>query len=234
VAVLRTARVLFAVFTAALVFPLAAQVVVEEEDAVVTNVVDLFDIKPDNSRSVTAAMAMSVAVPGSGHYYIDRAKGAYVYLALDAASIFAALLFNNLSNGREREARSFAHMAAGIESAPSGEAYWRHVGAYMDAAEYNEVIELSRGGEDGLYTDTKVWWHWADESQQDEYNGLRQKARDLKVVSSFFIGALVLNRLVSVVDLRVFRKKSLSGGVRFDSALAPDMSGAALTLKAEF
>jgi len=225
---------MFAVLFAAWFFPIAAQVIVEEEDAVVTDVVDLFDIKVDNSRSITAAMAMSIAVPGSGHYYIDKPKSAYLYLALDAASIFGAILFNSLANGRETEARSFAHMAAGIESAPSGEAYWRHVGAYMDAAEYNEAIELSRGGEDGLYTDSRAWWRWADESQQDEYNDMRQKARNMRVVTSFFIGALVVNRIVSVVDLRVFRKKSLSSGVRFESALSPDMIGAALTLKSDF
>jgi len=234
VAVLRAARVLVLFLAAPLVFPLAAQVVVEDEDAVVTDVVDLFNIKVDDSRSVTAAMAMSIAVPGSGHYYIDRPKSAYAYLALDAASLFGALLFNGLANGREREARAFAHMAAGIENAPSGEAYWRHVGEYMGVEEYNEIVELSRGRDDGLYTDSKTWWRWADESQQDEYNGLRQKARNLKVVSSFFIGALVVNRIVSVVDLRVFRKKSLSSGVRFESALSPDMSGAALTMKADF
>ena len=232
---MRAARaILFAVFLAAAFCRPSAQVMVEDEDAIVTDVVDLFDVKVDNSRSVTAAMLMSAAVPGSGHYYIDRTKGAYVYLALDAAFVFGAILFNNIANGREIEARSFAHMAAGIESAPSGEAYWRHVGAYMDAAEYNEAVELSRGGDDDLYTDSRAWWRWADESQQDEYNGLRQKARGLKTASSFFIGALVLNRLVSVVDLRVFRKKSLSSGVRFESSLPPDMNGAALTMKADF
>jgi len=231
---LRAARVLIPLLLAASVFPLAAQVTVEDEDVIVTDVVDLLDMKVDNSRSVTAAMAMSLAVPGSGHYYINRPKSAYVYMAVDAASIFGAILFYSLANGREREARSFAQMAAGIESAPSGEVYWRHVGAYMDAAEYNEAVGLSRGGDDELYTDTKTWWRWADESQQDAYNDIRQKARNLKVASSFFVGAVVLNRLVSVVDLRVFRKKSLSGGVRFESSVPPDMNGAALTLKADF
>ena len=232
---MRAVRVLsFAALLAAAFSMPSAQVVVEDEDAIVTDVVDLFDVKVDNRRSVAAAMLMSLAVPGSGHYYVDKNKSAYVYLAFDAAFVFGAVLFNNIANGRETEARSFAHMAAGIESAPSGEAYWRHVGAYMDAAQYNEAIELSRGSDDGLYTDPKAWWRWADESQQEEYNGIRQKARDLRVASSFFIGALVLNRLVSVVDLRVFRKKSLSGGVRFESSLPPDMNGAALTLKADF
>ena len=231
---MRAAGALAALLFAASVFPLAAQVTVEDEDAAVTEVVGLFDVRVDDRRSVTAAMLMSIAVPGSGHYYIDRTKSAYVYLALDAAMFFGAVLFNNFANGREAEARSFAHIAAGIESAPSGEAYWRHVGAYMDAAEYNEAVGLSRGGDDDLYTDSRAWWRWADEGQQGEYNDIRQKARDLRTASSFFVGALVLNRLVSVVDLRVFRKKSLSGGVRFETSLPPDMSGAALTLKADF
>jgi len=222
------------IFLAATLFPAAAQVIVED-DEIVTGEVNLFDARTENPRSVTAAMGLSAVMPGMGHYYIDKPVSAFAYVSVDLASLFGAIAFNALANQRESGARSFAAAAAGIEKAPSGEAYWRHVGAFMDAAEYNENVELSRGSADDQYQNQESWWRWADGSQKDEYNDLRQKARNLRVASSFFIGALVANRIVSVVDLRVFHRKSLSSGmgVRFEPALAPN-SDASLTLRADF
>jgi len=210
----------------------AAQVTVEDE--IVTGEVVLFDVKDDNQRSLVAAMGLSLALPGMGHYYVDKPKSALIYLSADLASLFGAIVFYGLSDNREKSARSFAAAAAGIGKAHPGEAYWRHVGAYMDAAEYNESVELSREDADALYQDPENWWRWADESQRNEYNNLRQKARNFKVASSFFVGALVVNRILSTVDLRVFGKKSLSSGVRFEASVAPDISGAGLTFRTDF
>lgn len=219
-------------FAAALAAQVAAQVTVEDE--IVTGEVSLFDVKVEKERSLIAAMGISLALPGMGHYYVDRPRSALIYLSVDLASLFGALVFYGLADAQENNARSFAASAAGIWNAPSGEAYWRHVGAYMDAAEYNESVELSRGSANDLYSDPESWWRWADKEQQDKYNDLRQKARNLKVASSFFVGALVVNRIVSTVDLRVFRKKKLSSAVSVDAALTPDAKGTVLTLKTNF
>jgi hypothetical protein len=220
------------VIIAAIYFPLAAQVVVEDE--IVTTELTLLDINVESAYNMTLAMGLSLAVPGMGHYYIDKPISAFTYLSIDVASLFGAIVFYSLGNQRENEARSYASLFANIESAPSGEAFWRHVGQFMDAASYNEAIELSRGDVSELYTDPANWWRWGDESQQEEYNDMRQRARTMRVASSFFIGAMVANRIVSTVDLRVFRKKSMTRGVSVGSAIAPDLSGAAIVLTAEF
>ncbi|MCL2219635.1 MAG: hypothetical protein FWC23_06220 [Chitinispirillia bacterium] len=220
------------ILLAALVFPLSAQVIVEDE--IVTGEVNLFDVNVDGQRSVNLAMGLSAVLPGMGHYYIDKPASAWVYLSVDIASLFGAVVCYGLADQRENHARSFAAMAAGIEKPAEGEAYWRHVGRFMDAAEFNEIIELSRGEAKDQFLDPQSWWRWADESHRDEYNGLRQKARDMRVASSFFIGAMVANRIVSAVDLRVFHRKGLSSGVRFESAFMPELSGSALTLRVEF
>jgi hypothetical protein len=217
---------------AAFAAQVAAQITVEDE--IVTGEVSLFDVNAEKERSLVAAMGLSLVLPGMGHYYTDKPKSALVYLSVDFASLFGALVFYGMADTQEKNARSFAASAAGIGSAPSGDAYWRRIGAYMDAAEYNESVELSRGDADDLYNDPENWWRWADKDQQDKYNDLRQKARNFRVASSFFVGALVVNRILSIVDIRVFRKKSLSSGVRFEAALTPDAKGSALMLRTNF
>jgi hypothetical protein len=220
------------ILIAAAAFPLAAQVVVADD--IVTSEVNLFDVRTVPTRSVTAAMGLSALLPGMGHHYIDRPVSAWTYLSIDLASLIGAIASRGIADRHENEARSFAAAAAGIEKPAAGEAYWRHVGAFMDAAEYNELVELSRGGPEDQFLDPASWWRWADERHRDQYNDIRQKARDMRVVSSFFIGALVANRIVSVIDLRVFHRKGLSSGIRFESSVAPDMSGASLGLRADF
>lgn len=231
-----TVAILFAavIFIASALFPAAAQLAVEDE--IVTGDVNLFDVKAGgNQRSIALAMGLSVVLPGMGHYYVDKPVSAWTYLSIDLASIFGSIVFFGLANQRESDARSYAAMYAGIEKPVPGEAYWRHVGVYMDAAEYNDIIELSRNNVvAGQVLDPLSWWRWGDESQQDKYNDIRQKARNMRVVSSFFVGALVANRIISAVDLRVFHRKGLSSGVRFEPAFAPDMSSASMLLRAEF
>jgi len=215
-------------FAVALVVQVAAQVTVEDE--IVTSEVSFFDVNADKQPSLAAAMGLSIVLPGMGHYYVDKPKSAFIYLSADFASLFGALVFYGLADNREKSARSFATTAAGIGKAPSGEAYWRQVGAYMDAAEYNEAVTLSRGDANALYQDPENHWHWADKEQQDRYNNLRQKARDFRVASSFFVGALVVNRILSTVDIRVFGKKNLSSGVRFEA----DVNGTGLMFRTDF
>jgi len=227
---LRVFGILF--LAAALFFRPAAQVIVEDE--IVTSDVKLFDVRVQPPYNITAAMGMSLIIPGAGHYYVDKPVNAFVHIAIDAASIFGALVFNNFANQREKDARSFAMTAAGIVRAPKGEAYWRHVGAFMDAAEYNDAVELSRNNTLTQYLEPDTWWRWGDESQKDEYSDLRQKARNMRVASQFFIGAMAVNRIVSAVDLRVSQRKILSRGIRFEAALSPDMNGAAVELGIDF
>jgi hypothetical protein len=224
-------RGLAVVLLAAAAFKLAAQVTVSDE--IVTGEVSLFDAKVDTRRSIAAAMSLSLALPGMGHYYVDRPMPALIYLSADLVSLFGAIALSGLAGGYENNARSFAASAASIGRAHPGEAYWRHVGAFMDAAEYNESVELSRGSGD-LYRDPENWWRWADEGQRDEYNALRQRARGFRVASSFFVGALVANRILSMVDLRVSRKRSLASEVRFEAALAPGGAGAAVAVAMPF
>jgi hypothetical protein len=217
---------------AALAVQVAAQVTVEDE--IVTAEVSLFDAGADNQRSIAAAMGLSLALPGMGHYYVDKPKSAFIYLSADFAALFGAIVFYGLADNREKSARSFAAAAAGIGKAPSGEAYWRHVGAFMDAGEYNESVALSRGEAKALYQAPESWWRWADSESMGEYNNLRQKARDFRVASSFFVGALVVNRILSTVDIRVFGKKAMSSGVRMEAAVIPNISGAELSISAKF
>ncbi|MDR0306351.1 MAG: hypothetical protein LBI42_05870 [Chitinispirillales bacterium] len=226
------ARTVILFFAAAVICLVDAQIIVEDE--IITSDVNLFTVSNEKQRSIAAAMAASLVLPGAGHHYLDKPKHAFGYLAFDLASVFSVVLFNSLANGREKDARAFASAMAGIEKAPSGEAYWRHVGAFMDASQYNEVVELSRGSADDQYLDERSWWRWADESHQEEYNDIRQRARNLRVASSFFIGALVANRILSTVDLMVFRKKSMSSSIQFEPAPSPDTRGGSLTLKAKF
>ncbi|MFP4162984.1 MAG: hypothetical protein ACLFQB_08300 [Chitinispirillaceae bacterium] len=208
-----------------------AQVTVEED--VVTEEVNLFDTVPQSDKSIALAMTASAALPGLGHHYLDESSSAFKYLVFDIAALFGAVLFHSYAVQRESEASAYASTVAGIENPQNNEAYWRHVGSFMEAGDYNEAVDLERSTNE-KYLNHKEWWKWGDESQQEEFNELRKQSRHLKVVSSFFLGGMVLNRIVSMVDLKITQKESGLKSLEFQQSVAPDLSGAGVSLTTTF
>ncbi len=208
-----------------------SQVTVEEE--VITKEVNIFDSVPQSNKSVTMAMAASAAVPGLGHHYLDNSSSAFKYLAFDVAALFGAVLFHSYSRQREGEACTYASTVGGIEDPQDNEAYWRHVGNFMEAGDYNQAVSLERS-EAEKYLNPKEWWRWGDESQKEEFNKLREQSRQFQVVSSFFIGGMILNRIVSIVDLKISQRESVLKSLEFQQSIAPDLSGAEVSLTTSF
>lgn len=208
-----------------------SQVTVEEE--VITKEVNLFDTVPRSGKSVAMAMAASAAIPGLGYHYLDNSSSAFKYLAFDLAALFGAVLFHSYSRQREAEACSYASTVGGIEDPQDNEAYWRHVGNFMEAGDYNQAVSLERSDAE-VYVDPREWWRWGDESQKEEFNKLREQSRHFQVVSSFFIGGMILNRIVSIVDLKITQKESVLKSLEFQQSIAPDLSGAGVSLTTSF
>ncbi len=205
------------------------------EDDIVTDEVNIFQPDSQNSRSTALAMAASLAVPGMGHHYLGKQNSAFTFLAIDAVALLGALVLNNLHVRQEADARSFAVQNANIEKPLDNEKYWRQVGAQLESDGYNNMVASLRSGEiDDYYPIPGSWWHWNDEGQQDKFNSLRQKSRQLKVASYFFIGGMVLNRVISTVDLKVKSNRKILSSLEVEPSLNPDLSGASVIISGRF
>jgi hypothetical protein len=168
-----------------------------------TDSVDLFRPDVNAGKSPALAMAASIILPGVGHQYLDRNHAALAYLSVEAVSIFSFLFCDLYANKTAQDAAGYAwiHAQAGGTMHNADDYRWKLVGSFMDVQEYNNVMDLNRSPEKKI-TDESQAWYWDDVSSKDRFNAIRATSRSYRIISNFFIGAMVLNRVVAFIDIR--------------------------------
>jgi hypothetical protein len=191
--------------------PLYSQIVVEE-DTKTTDTIDIFrtvDTDAENAKSPKLAMLMNILVPGLGHQYLDMKKRAFVYFSTEVALMFGMVMCEGYSKKIFSDSRSYAFQFAGISSTrdPDDE-YWRIIGDdfFQSYDQYNAAIENNRDF-DMKYVQPDERWQWEADFYQDRYRKLRQDAMNFHVVSSFFLGAVLLNHVVAFIDVRIASRR---------------------------
>lgn len=168
----------------------------------------------------------SVALPGAGEMWKgSRAKGE-VFLWSDAAIWLTYGGLNVIGNSRNQDARLFARRFSGASATQTSDEYYVALERYPDSELYNEDVrrvarELYPLDPDkqraylenhGYFGDEA--WSWGSDSLRLTYWGQRRDARSLLHTAGFFLGAAVVNRLVSAVDVAFFtpsRPQALTG-----------------------
>lgn len=189
---------------------------------VATDTIDLYKPDANAGKSPALAMAVSVLLPGTGHQYLDRNRTAFVYLSAEAVSVFAFFFCNHYANKTAQEAAGFAwvHAQATGTIHDADDHRWKLVGNFLDVQEYNNVMDLNRTPEDKI-ADPSQAWYWDDKSSQDRFNTIRTTSRSYRIISGFFIGAMVLNRVVAFIDVRT---TSRNKGIKQSASLFRDFS----------
>lgn len=207
------------------------------KDEVSTDSVNLFNSYEQRSaKSSKAAMAMSLLLPGSGHQYLGRSNSALVYLGIDIFSIVGAVFCERYSKKMITDSKGFAGLYAGANGNSNDERYWQALALYDDAKSYNNDLGLMRDKEH-QYNSESMMWKWEDQVYRNEYSQMRNKSRGYHLASWVFVGAMVLNRVVSIVDIRAStRFKAFKGlsSVKFEPSMSSDFSSTGLSLSAQF
>jgi hypothetical protein len=226
------------VLTGLLLLAAAATGQIVTEERVVTDSVDLFSQPQKESRkSAGLAMAASLVLPGLGHQYLGARRRALVYFGTDVLLVFGAVLSERSSHRIYEDARAYAWTYAGAGGGRvADDTYWQNVGHYLDSRGYNQVQELN-GTPEHKYVDPQQQWAWVDEEHMDTYAGHREDAASYHVASSFFIAALVLNRVVAFVDVRIATLRGHSArpaAVRIEPRYSPLDGSLAVSLTRSF
>ncbi|MDO5577267.1 MAG: hypothetical protein Q4F84_09315 [Fibrobacter sp.] len=208
-------------------FSVGAQLTVED---ITTDSVNLFVDNKETAKSSRVALGATVLLPGLGHQYIGRSNSALVYFTADILSLFGAIFSEQYSRKLQSDARGYAGQYAFVQPENKNGRYWQMVGSFNSMREYNEAVSLNRMDSDA-YEDESYNWYWADESYKDEYNKIRNNSHKFHTATAFFIGAMVLNRIVSFVDIRSStRHKS----IKFAPTVSSTMQSSGISVTASF
>ena len=206
-------------------------------DAVSTDTIDLFNKQQHLTEKKYSKVPLwsTLLLPGTGHQSIGRSTSALGYISTDVMSLFCALFFHRYGNKLIDNSRAYASMYAGATVSANDELYWQAVGIFNDYNDFQRNMQLLRNS-DELYTSETHFWLWEDEAFRKEFVSMQKLAKRLNTVSSFFIGAMVLNRIIAFVDLR-----SIMKNIRYSDNVAvyfrpytTTRSSGGLILSAEF
>ena len=162
------------------------------------------------------AILASMALPGTGQMMLGSAKRGEALLWLDGTLWALWSGFSWYSSAREHDARLYAGREAGADLAVKESHYYRALEQYDNSDQYNEGVRSDARDiypddperqhayyESQGYFGSEVW-NWSSDSARFRYWRTRRAGRDAAMNAQFAVGALLLNRLASIVDCALF------------------------------
>ncbi len=180
------------------------------------------------------AILASAVLPGTGQMMLDSKVRGEAQLWLDGAIWVLWGGFSWYSSSQEQTARLYAAKESGVDLAIPEADYYRALERYDNTDEYNE--DIRREARDRYPDDPEAQhdyyeshgyfggacWNWSSDSARFDYWRTRKSGRAAALRAGFSAGALLLNRLISVVDCAFF------AGTRTDDARIEIGSGSSL------
>jgi hypothetical protein len=174
-------------------------------DSITTDTINIFD-QPTTEHSATnssVALWSSLLLPGIGHQLSDRPKSALAYFSTDILSLFGAVLFYQLSIKNTQNSKALAYLHAQVADNASNEDYfWEIIGSFNRYNDYHDAYPTDMRVFSNKFIEEKYYWEWEDTLFRNKYVHLQKLSKQMSTISSFCIGAMVLNRLVAFIDLR--------------------------------
>jgi len=159
----------------------------------------------------------SLALPGAGEMLKgSRGKGE-VFLWTDAAIWLTYGGLTIVGNAGNTSAKLFARRFSGASATAGSDEYYVNLERYDNSEQYNEDVrrdareiyhdsapdKQKQYAESHSYTGALAW-DWGSDSLRYTYWYQRRNARSVLHAAGFFVGAALLNRIVSAVDVAFF------------------------------
>ena len=144
----------------------------------------------------------SLMVPGWGEFSLNEYKrGKFFFITESILWIGMGSSFLR-SNLEKQTFESYAREHAGISSGSKPRQFWIDIGNYDRREEF--IAEHLRWRDyDAVkaYEDVEWDWNWNSEKQRNYFESIRIKSDRLILMGKFFIGGIVLNHIVSGIDV---------------------------------
>ena len=211
------------------------------------------DVYRNRDKNVFLAIGASALLPGMGESYLGEQKMVRPFLWTDLALWVATIGSYVVGDRYLSSAHNYAVRHAGFNGNKSV-ALLNTVGSYRSRSgvfgqnsspdmneDYNQAMIRSGKAVDEEFSNDIQWdWGSSDNPESskhiDEYKSRMRHYRVSRIVFQAFVGALILNRVVSMLDaIRIYRAtsaKSFSSRVQFEPEFYDD--GAALYMNVKF
>jgi hypothetical protein len=151
-------------------------------------------------KSKGKAFFLSFLVPGLGERYVGADPKATAFFAAEITMWLTYAGFVTYHEWRKEDYKTFAASQAGVDLTGKSDSYFVDVGNYASIYEYN-AAKLRGRNLPAYYRDIEAnYWQWDSESSRRKYDQLRISADKADNRSTFMLGIILANHVISAID----------------------------------
>ena len=165
-----------------------------------------------------AYMLRSLILPGWGERQLGYNTRGTLFTSAEVAIWLGYIGLTAYSDWRERDYMAIAADEAGVNTADMDGQYWVDIGGYDNMHDYNEERLRDRLPERVYDNEAAYGWDWPDRETRVLYDRMRIQSRAASKYATFMVGAMVVNRVLSALDVTYLYNTSFSatdGGVAY-------------------
>ena len=142
----------------------------------------------------------SFLIPGWGEKTLNNPVRSKVFFLSEAMLWLSVAGTYTAAQSQEREYIAFAADYAGVDISGKTHDFWVDIGNYENRDAYNQE-HLRFRENDALYSLDEEWnWSWDDSGNRSRFEGMRIRGDRLAKATSFLMGGIVLNHVISAID----------------------------------
>ncbi|MCB0275637.1 MAG: hypothetical protein KDI06_12545 [Calditrichaeota bacterium] len=173
------------------------------------------------SRTGASNILLSLVLPGAGEWRMGERHVAKWFLGAELGLWLGYYSSRRYVNNLQENMEAFAALHAGVDSRDKDGQYWIDIGVSENIYVFNAEKLLERDLSAVYAVGAGFDWQWDSDENRRNYVSQRFKRLDWKRSSTWIVSGLVLNRLVSAIDIiRLLRKGEDSLSTARQSALA--------------
>lgn len=211
------------------------------------------NVSKNQDKSLWLALGASALLPGMGELYLDERSLVKPFVWTDAALWLTAIGSYFIGERYITSAHGYAVRHAGLTSGSKDVSLLNTVGDYRSRGgvagqnsspdmdeDYNQAMIRAGKAIDDEYSESIQWdWGSSDNPESteriEEYKSRLRHFRVSRIVFQVSVGALVLNRVVSILDvMRVYRatsSRSFSQRMEFAPEFLEDGGGILMNVR---
>ncbi len=162
----------------------------------------------------------SAIMPGWGEMILQRKNEARTFFIIEGSLWFSYYTFNQFGHKLELSSRTFAYEHAGANPLRQDREYYDNLEDYLTSDLYNLIVERDAGlyypndpqkqqeyiQEHSYFGNDQ--WQWDTITSMTTYWQKRKSARENLRRASFMTGFMIINRIVSVLNVVIFKQET--------------------------
>ena len=164
----------------------------------------------------------SLLLPGWGQHSMGESKNANGYFIREVALWLMFVGSMKTADWHESDYTAFAELHANVDMNGKDYLFAVNIGHYNSLYEYNDTKERQRSVNEKYKEGENFDWQWDNSTNRIKYDSMRIKSVTLDKYAKFSVGALILHRMVSFVEIIYLERKKIR--LSINPHLSPDMN----------